>query len=312
MPPAASKDDAMIVKKIDMHMHCSDINEFNLPMDRPHLSTPEDVRRMYDVLGVEKGLVLPGGATSECLTNIMSPREVRAMVSKYSDTIGWYFASIDPRNLMNSDQTDFTLLMMHYKAMGARGISELTANMYLDDPKMLNFFKYCEKCEMPVILHFGKPGVGYGVLDDLHLPRLDKVLTMFPKLIIMGHSMAFWAEFGDDVTEENRHDYFTSPIRKPGVVFDLMRRHKNLVADLSAMSGYSALMRDTELTYRFFDEFQDNIVYATDIAMSNWIDMPQANLSRFLDEAVESGKISQSVYEKICRGNALRILKEVV
>ena len=91
-----------------------------------------------------------------------------------------------------------------------------------------------------------------------------------------------------------------------------MRRHKNLVADLSAMSGYSALMRDTELTYRFFDEFQDNIVYATDIAMSNWIDMPQANLSRFLDEAVESGKISQSVYEKICRGNALRILKEVV
>jgi predicted TIM-barrel fold metal-dependent hydrolase len=78
------------------------------------------------------------------------------------------------------------------------------------------------------------------------------------------------------------------------------------------MSGYSALMRDKDLTYSFFNEFQDNIVYATDIAMSNWIDMPQANLSRFLDEAVESGKISQVVYEKICRRNALRILKEDV
>lgn len=298
----------MVVKKIDMHMHCSDIDEFGFWTKPVHHATPNEVRSMYDILGVEKGVVLPGGATSECGLNAMSTREVREMVKNNADTIGWWFAPVDPRNIQNSSSSDFTPLLLHYKSQGAKGISELAANMYLDDPKMLNFFSHCEKCNMPVILHFGKPNQGYGVLDDLHLPRLDKVLSLFPNLIILGHSMAFWAEFGNDVTEDNRHDYFTSPIEEEGHIFQLMRKHKNLFADLSAMSGYSALMRNTELTYKFFEEFQDNIVYATDIATNNWIDLPQAKLSSFLDNSMEQGHISQKVYEKISRDNALRVL----
>jgi len=308
--PAGSKDNQMIVKKIDMHMHCSDIDEYNVTNKSIHFATPLDVRKMYDILGVEKGLVLPGGASPECGTNAMSTREVREMVKKNPQTIGWWYVSVDPRNIKNSPESDFTPLLMHYKSQGARGISELTANMNLDDPKMLNFFHHCEKCNMPVILHFGKSGTGYGVVDDLHLPRLDKVLTMFPNLTIMGHSMAFWSEFGSDVTDENRYDYLSGPIFKPGAVFYLMKKHRNLVADLSAMSGYSAMLRSPELTYGFLEEFADSIIYATDIAASNWIDMPQAKLSQFLDEAVQNKRISQGTYEKICRKNALRILEE--
>lgn len=298
----------MIVKKIDMHMHCSDIVEFP---GIKGLATPEEVGAMYEKLGVEKGVVLPSGAIPECAVNHMSTRETRAMVQKYSSVIGWWFMPLDPRNITNSPKTDFSFLMQHYMAQGARGISELSANLPLDDPKMMNFFSYCEKFRLPVILHFGQNGWGYGVIDDLHLPRLEKVLATFPNLPVLGHSMAFWTEFGDDTTEQNRHDYLTGPINGEGRAVQLMRKYRNLYADLSAMSGYSALMRDKEFTYCFLEEFQDQIVYATDIATADWIDKPQANLSAFLDDAVESGKISQVAYEKICRKNALGLLKEI-
>ncbi|MCF0237186.1 MAG: hypothetical protein HUK24_01195 [Sphaerochaetaceae bacterium] len=122
--------------------------------------------------------------------------------------------------------------------------------------------------------------------------------------------MAFWAEFGNDATDETRHGYFTNTFNEFGRSVELMREHKNLWADLSAYSGYSALMRNTDKTYEFLEEFQDQIVYATDIAMNNWITQPQANLSKFLDDAVQKGHISQVAYEKICRKNALRLLKE--
>ena len=300
----------MSVKKIDMHMHCSDINEFNLPLSQPHFSTPKDVRLMYDKLGVEKGVLLSNGAIPECSLNQMSTRETLAMVNSNKDTIGWWFMPIDPRNVANSPNSDFSFLMEHYMSQGAKGISEMCANIPLDDPKMMNLFKYAQKYKLPVTLHFGKNGEGYGVIDELHLPRLDHVLSAYPELPILGHSMAFWSELGTDVTKENRHDYLQTPLTGEGVVAKLMRKHKNLYADLSAASGYFALMRNKEYTYSFLEEFQDQIVYATDIAMSNWIEMPQANLSSFLDNAVEQGKISQICYEKICRENALKLLKE--
>jgi predicted TIM-barrel fold metal-dependent hydrolase len=297
----------MIVKKIDMHMHCSDIDEF--PKGPIHHADPREVRAMYDRLGVEKGVLMSGGAIPECAINSMSTRETRAMVDKNQDTIGWWFVSVDPRNIANSPDADFTPLLKHYRSQGASGISELSANMPLDDPKMLNLFKHAQDIGFPVTLHFGLEGKGYGVIDDLHLPRLEHVLALFPDLVILGHSMAFWTEIGDDVTEENRFDYLTAPFKNPGRLEKLMREHKNLYADLSAMSAYSALMRNKSYTYSFFETFQDQIVYATDIATNNWIDLPQANLSSFLDDAVGTGKISQACYEKICRLNALRLLE---
>lgn len=291
-------------------MHCSDINEFGLPLDKPHFSLPEDVRFMYDKLGVEKGVLLPSGAIPECSLNHMSTRETLAMINKNKDIIGWWFMPIDPRNVSNSSNSDFSFLMEHYIAKGARGISEMCANMPLDNPKMMNLFKYAQKYNLPVTLHFGKKGKGYGVVDELHLPRLQHVLETFPELPILGHSMAFWSEFGTDVTTKNRHEYLKTPLTDEGMAQKLMRRYKNLYADLSAASGYFALMRNKDYTYSFLEEFQDQIVYATDIAMSNWIEMPQAKLSSFLDEAVKSKKISQICYEKICRKNALSLLKE--
>lgn len=297
----------MIVKKIDMHVHCSHIRDLPSPLGT-FLPTPEELRTIYDAVGIEKGVVMPGGASPECAMGTVSTREVRQMVEQYADTVGWWFCPVDPRNIMNGLAADFSYMLAYYKEQGARGVSEMTANLPLDDSRFLNLFAHCEKQHMPVTLHFGAAGRGYGVVDELHLPRLERVLQLYPDLILIGHSPIWWNEIGDDVTEENREGYLTGPIRAEGRAAQLLRRYPNLHCDLSAMSAYSALMRDVNYTYSFLAEFTDQIYFATDIISPQALDTPQMKLSAFLDDAVAGGHISQIVYEKICRRNALTLL----
>lgn len=89
---------------------------------------------------------------------------------------------------------------MYYRNLGAKGVAEITANLYFDDPLVLNLFYHCEKCEMPVIFHIGNLGNDYGIVDKLGLPRLEKILAMFPNLKFLGHSQKFWVEIGSDCT----------------------------------------------------------------------------------------------------------------
>ena len=168
---------------------------------------------------------------------------------------------------------------------------------------------------MSVTLHFGKPEYDYGVIDDLNLPKLEKILQMFPKLIVIGHSVRFWSELDADVTEETRDSYPTGKVVKEGRVGELMRKYKNLYCDLSSLSGYRAMIRDPEYTYKFMEEFADQILYATDIHDPENInpDNPSHEmlyLSDFLDKICEDGHISYEAYEKICRKNALKLLGE--
>jgi len=77
-----------------------------------------------------------------------------------------------------------------------------------------------------------------------------------------------------------------------------------LAAELSAGSGANALTRDCEYAVGFLNEFGDKIMFGTDIcAKSN--DYPTA---QFLRGLKSSGKISAGTFEKIARGNAVRLL----
>ena len=66
-------------------------------------------------------------------------------------------------------------------------------------------------------------------------------------------------------------------------------------------SGYNAVSRDPDFGYAFMEEFQDRLYYGTDICSPT----NDYRLTFFLDEAVESRKISQTCYNKVCRENAL-------
>ena len=85
----------------------------------------------------------------------------------------------------------------------------------------------------------------------------------------------------------------------------VMRNYPNMLADLSAGSGENAIMRDPEFGYKFLEEFQDKLFFGVDYCtIKNY-----RELSHFLDEGVENGRISQKAYNKICRENLLALVE---
>jgi len=293
-------------KKIDIHIHtrlCKGIERFG----GGTFATPEEIREIYKQIGVGKGVILPG-TSPEAAFHVQSNEEAYELVQKYPDLFYW-FCNIDPRSGSNTPDCDLSYFLEHYKKMGAKGVGEITANMYFDDPYVENLFYHCQKCEMPILFHIG-PTVGgcYGLVDDIGLPRLEKELAKFPNLKFIGHSQPFWAEIGADVTPENRNDYPTGKVT-PGRVVELMRKYPNLCGDLSAGSGFNAVSRDPEFGYAFIEEFQDRLFFGTDICDPRNITSPRIKLSSWLDNAVETGKISEAAYRKVSYENVLKLLE---
>lgn len=290
------------MKKIDIHAHATMWENTQI---RPGISmaSPEQIKNIYDELDIDKGFLLPL-ISPEFRTSIQTNEEMEYLANKYSDTFYW-FCNIDPRMGENSPKTDFSQLIEYYKERGAIGVGELMANLYIDDPLLDNLFYHCGECDIPVTIHMAhKKGETYGVVDDLGLPRLEKMLKKHPKLKIVGHSQCFWSEISDNINSENRNGYPTGKV-KNGRITELMREYPNLYCDLSAGSGYNAMTRDPEYTYRFIEEFSDRLMFGTDIVRPN----QKSLLSSWLDEAYKKRYITKENYYKICRGNAINIYK---
>lgn len=294
----------MTVSKIDVHVHTTLYAETDLPrFGGDHFASPEEIRVKYDAWGIEKGVILPEVA-NECSFSAQSNEDAYFTAKKYPDLFYW-FCNFTPRMGNNDAKTDFSYFIEHYKKMGALGVGELTFNMYFDDPMTENLLYHCGECDMPVIIHIAPAMFGcYGLVDDPGLPRMEKMLKKYPKLRIIGHSQPFWAEISSDVTPENRNSYPGGKVTE-GRLTRLLREYENLYCDMSAGSGFNAMARDPDHAYRFMEEFQDRMMFGTDICSPK----NEMMLSRWLDGAVNSGCISEKAYRKICRENAVRILK---
>lgn len=288
------------VKRVDMHAHVSafpEITPFTFP-------SAEQLIEMYDKLDIEKGVLLPI-ASPEGNYVTLSNEGAILTAAKYPDRFVW-FCNVDPRSMGNNADANLSELLEYYKKLGARGLGELTANIYFDDPKMDNLFSHCEACDMPVLFHISPaPNAFYGVVDELGLPRLEKMLKKHPNLKFIGHSQPFWSEISADNTEELRNSYPQGPV-KPGRITELLRTYDNLYCDLSAGSGANAMTRDVEHAISFLTEFQDRILYGCDIcAVTN---KHPFTFRDFLDGLCEDGRISETVYRKVCRENAVKLL----
>ena len=160
---------------------------------------------------------------------------------------------------------------------------------------------------MPVTIHIApKFGDFYGIVDELGLPRLEKMLKKHKKLKIFGHSLLFWSEISGDVTDETRNSYPTGKVTE-GRLAELMREYDNLYCDLSATSGSNALMRDPEYAARFIEEFSDRLMYGCDICAT--FQRFSFAFNDFLDKMYDDKMISAENYYKLVRGNAERLLK---
>ena len=293
------------IKKIDIHAHATPFPDYTPKYESNGCTMPsvETMLDFYDKLNIEKGVLLPI-VSPEAQLVVMTPENSKYIVDNNPDRFVW-FCNVDPRAYSNSTDANLGYLLEHYISLGAKGVGELTSNLYADDPKTDNLFGFCEELGLPVTIHIApEPSGYYGIIDELGLPRLEKMLKKHPKLKIFGHSQCFWSEISEN-SAETRCAYPTGKV-KEGRLHELLRNYENLYCDLSAGSGSNALMRDREHAARFIEEFADRILYGCDICAK--VNTFPFNFDAFLTSMRESGEISEANYRKIVRENAVRLL----
>ncbi|MBN1808715.1 MAG: amidohydrolase family protein [Planctomycetes bacterium] len=269
----------------------------------PAYTMPEDLIRRCDSLGIEKAVILPG-VSPECVFVPQGVQDVLDICAAWPDRF-IPFCNIDPRAMTNSPEAPLGEMLAFFKAAGCRGVGEITANLRMDDPLVLNLFKHCSSRNMPVTFHLAASiGGTYGLYDEPGLPLLENALAAFPELVFLGHSQVFWAEMAPLRHIDDRKGYPAYPVESEGRTVELFRRHANLHGDLSANSGFNAVSRDREFGIAFLNEFQDRLYFGTDICAPG----TPTPLVDYLLELRRNGAITESVFSKIARENAIRLL----
>ena len=302
---------------VDAHAH---IGDFRTGPDDPRLpmSWPDLIARL-DEEGIDKAILLPvynaspeGAPLGMICNQGMSVYDQVVDAARYPDRI-IPFGNVDPRWDRNRPDTDFGPLFRWFVEQGCRGLGEVTANLPFDDPRVVNAFRQAGEHSLLVTIESTGFNPGhYGLQDDPGSPRLERLLQACPGTVIIGHGSGFWAEMSAAVTMDEKcgdlHEggYPKGRIEQEGSVPRLLRQYPNLYADLSAGSGWDALTRDREYGVRFLREFQDKLLFGTDVCFSDpeWR-MPQLS---YLKKLVAEGELTEEAFDKITSGNILRLL----
>lgn len=290
---------------IDIHVHTRRLPGFKrLGGERLTYATPEQLLAAYDELGIERGVLLPG-SNPECSYCPQCNEDVLELAEK---TAGRFipFCNVDPRALSNSWLSPLGEILKYYRDLGCKGVGEVCANLPILDPMVQNLFKGAEEAGLPLTFHLSPfVGYSYGLVDDQGLYQLEKSLQRFPKLKFFGHSQAFWAEISAITCLQDRVTYPAGTVHD-GRLPQLFRQYSNLYGDLSAGSGCNALKRDRQHAIAFLNEFQDRLFFGTDICQPT---MPTLRpLAEFLLDLRAAKEISEAVFQKVARENALRVL----
>lgn len=288
---------------IDIHAHTfrgKSIVELN---NRQFMTTPEELVKRYDQLGIEKAVLLPL-VNPENSPGIYQSNEEILQICR--DFPGRFvpFCNVDPRAGNNTWQAPLQEILACYRQAGFRGLGEVCANLPFLDARVQNLFAAAEANAFLLTFHISPfQHYSYGLVDDSGLPQLEESLKRYPKLRFLGHSQAFWAEISTIRTPDDRLGYPKGPVTE-GAVPRLLRTYKNLYGDLSAGSGCNALTRDRDYAGKFLAEFQDRLLFGTDICAPG----TPTPLVDFLLDLRGAGEISETVFQKIARGNAERLL----
>jgi predicted TIM-barrel fold metal-dependent hydrolase len=293
---------------IDIHTHITYENfpEFGRLLNRAPFTADILLKRM-DMEGIDKSVLLPL-VHPECLDyyGVAGNQECMEAARKHPDRF-IAFCNVDPRSMMNQFEDGLRNLLELYIDLGCKGIGEMCASLLLDDEQYQRLFHHAGELGLPIIFHFKSlKSPSYGAIDDLGMPRLEKMLKMFPKTIFLGHSPCFWNELDADITDDNREGYVKGTIKNKGRLWELFEKYPNLYGDCSAGSAYTAISRDSK-GYEFLEKFNSKVCFGTDRFTS--IDEPIPPILNYLKDAVAVGNISKSAYENIMHRNAEKIIR---
>lgn len=296
--------------KIDIHLHLS-TETVETVMENPagkkqtfasgntpHTATMKisGVREMLphlQDLGIDGGMLMSGGEHSAFSSN-ETVREAAAMLPG----VYKWMCNLDP-----AEPETVRERLAKYKAWGASGVGEFAVNEWIDSPMIEAVFAAAEELELPLLFHMSpEAGFNYGIADHPGLPLLEAALKKFPRLKLIGHSQPFWHEISGDASPElvARNSWGEGPVTEGGRLTELFERYPNLYGDLSANSGGNAIMRDERFGLAFLERFQDRLMFGSDMGNTE-MEFP---LGKWLDQKLAEGALSETVYRKICRGNA--------
>ncbi len=288
---------------IDIHAHTTRTRSIVELNGGQFMTTPDELVRRYDQLGIEKAVLLPL-VNPENTPGIYQSNEEILQITR--DFPGRFlpFCNVDPRAAHNTWQAPLTEILGCYRQAGFLGVGEVCANLPFLDARVQNLFAAAEANNLLLTFHISPfRNYSYGLVDDGGLPQLEESLKRYPRLRFLGHSQAFWAEISSLQSIDDRLGYPKGPVSE-GAVPKLLRKYPNLYGDLSAGSGCNALTRDRQYAKKFLSEFQDRLLFGTDICAPG----TPTPLVDFLLELRSTGEISEVVFQKIARGNAERLL----
>ena len=291
--------------KFDVHCHAFPSHGY-IPgggkLGDPYFLSVEQQLQMFEDHGVDMGLLLPL-IHYEIVPYPQTVKEIEETAKKYPDKF-LYFMSMDPRMMMRNPKADFSRYIEYHLERGAKGVGEMCVNLPWEHPLMDNMLSCINKYKLPLTIHIAPtPYYVYGIYDDHNLSGLERALDKYPDIKFFGHSAEFWSRISGDTQYRG---YPTGPVEPNGPVVRLLETYPNLYGDLSAGSGQNAMTRDPEFTAQFMEKFQDQLMFGLDFCRI--VPKGTVTLSDVMDQMLADGKISKTVYDKICWDNAAKNL----
>jgi hypothetical protein len=237
-------------------------------------------------LGIEKAVLLP----------LDSPEASDGYFTTFQAIEAWEkyperfipFCCVDPRR----DKVETQIKA--YVEMGCKGFGEHKMSLYIDDERCKRIYRVCGEMKLCVVFHLD-PGLN---IDEVGLPRLEKLLQEFPDTNFVMHGPGWWAEISGD--NQVRGGYPQGEIQPDGAVDRLLQGYPNIYGELSAGSGYNALTRDPNFTPGFLERNWKKLLFGTDYLGSD----QQLPIVNFVKEL----KMDESKVYAIAQGNAMELL----
>ncbi len=228
-----------------------------------HLGTNrsiDNVRQHIDAHGGGVSVILPlepGPSSAAGDSDSMSTQNtIGAHESHPEDTVA--FCHVDPL----SPNAIARLHALHDTGV-VKGFGEHKVRLPVDHPRNLEIYRLCGEFGWPVLIHMDYTGP-FGT----NFPALENVVRSLPETTFIGHAMAWWTNISADaVTDPSApdfSDYPMGPVRPIGMTDQLLTEYPNLYGDLSARSGYLALLRDADFTQDFLRRHRKKLLWGTD------------------------------------------------
>jgi len=200
------------------------------------------------------------------------------------------FCSVDPR------ESDVPGRVRAYVEQGCKGFGEAKFRLCVDNPDLKVVYRTCAELGLPFLFHMDiwMPGVSFWYMADL--TRLPKVLEEYPSVNFIGHGPGWWRWISGDAEERPTEAYPEGKVTPGGRLPQLLAKHDNLWADLSAGSGLNAITRDPDFGRRFLLDFGHKLMYGTDYH------------DRALLDALEGYELPEDALQRILDGNSRRLV----